>query len=356
MAWHGMQATQGTMKPKPPTREEANLDTIWRVVGGEHLRTRRRRRLVEVHRPEHAHGGEADVVAVPPPPAAAASPRCRRQEEGQLVRVGVQRGVQEHVHVHRGGAGRLAGVAAVRGDRERAAAQDVARDGGPRELEPPRAAHEADGDPRGRGPARHRRHRRRRRWERDGGQAERGGEGERGRQEEQEWRQQRGQAAPRAEVVRWDRRRRRARGDAVAAAAAGLHIASFVVTHGPSRARPACLPTTLLARSLRKQGTKRRGGARQRQLQQPPPPPPSTYVRRGDGSPEGWWWWAGGAARVALRSRGPARCTQARGRLPSKGPLRLLPLLPILALDMRCDAMRCDRCLAFALRCVALRW
>jgi hypothetical protein len=49
----------------------------------------------------------------------------------------------------------------------------------------------------------------------------------------------------------------------------------------------------------------------------------------------------------------PRPRTQARGRLPSKGPLPLgwllLPLLPILALDMRCDAMPC---VCVALRCV----
>jgi hypothetical protein len=329
------------MKPKPPTREEANLDAVGRVVGGEHLRARRRRRLIEVHRPEHAHGGEADdVVAIPAGGAAAAArPRCRRQEEGQLVRVGVQRSVQEHVHVHRGGGGRLAGVAAVRGDRERAAAQDVARDGGPRELEPPRAAHEADGDPRGRGPARHRRHRRR--WERDGGQVERGGEGERGRQEEQEWRQQRGQAAPRAEVVRRDRRRRRGHAVAAAAAAAGLHLASFVVTHGHSRARPAYY----VARSIASYSTAPR--RRWWQRRQQPTAAATQHVRTARRRESGGMvvWWAGGAARVALRSRGPAR--RHAGGCQARGRSRLVGC----CLCYQCDALpwTCD-----AMPCVAL--
>ena len=128
------QGTNAIIRGRSRERErETDLDAVGRVVRGEHVRARRRRRLVEVLRPEHAHGGEADVVA-----GAVAAARDGARQEGQLVGVGVQRGVEEHVD-----GGSLCGD-----DREeRAAGQDVARDGGSRELEPPRAAHEADGDP-----------------------------------------------------------------------------------------------------------------------------------------------------------------------------------------------------------------
>ena len=92
-----------------------NLDAVGRVERGEHLRALRR--LLDGLRAEDAHGGEAE------------RPPRRRREEGELVGVGVERAVQEHVDG--GGA---------------EAAQHVARDGGARELEPPRAADEADGD------------------------------------------------------------------------------------------------------------------------------------------------------------------------------------------------------------------
>jgi hypothetical protein len=75
---------------------------------------------------------------------------------------------------------------------------------------------------------------------------------------------------------------------------------------------------------------------------------PARTYGYGDGSRECWWWWAGGAARVALRSRGPARrhaggC-QARGR---SGCCLCYQSLP-----WTCDAMRSMPCVCVALRCV----
>uniref|UniRef100_A0A0A9CAA8 Uncharacterized protein n=1 Tax=Arundo donax TaxID=35708 RepID=A0A0A9CAA8_ARUDO len=176
------------------------LDAVGRVVRGQHLRARRR--LLHGLRPEHAHGGERRPG------------RRGAREERELVRVSVQRAVQEHVD----------GVASG----ERAASQDVARDGGARELEPPRAAHQAHRHPgsrwRGRGRRRAGAARRGATRGEEEREAERGREGERGGEEEEERREHRGQAAPRrrGEVVGRDHH-------------AGLHL------HGRRRPRYAKL-------------------------------------------------------------------------------------------------------------------
>ena len=92
------------------------LDAVGGVGRGEHGRALRR--LIDGLRPEHADGGQRHPG------------RRGAREEGELVGVGVERAVQEHV----GGAG---------GER----AQHVARDGRARELEPPGAAHQAHRHP-----------------------------------------------------------------------------------------------------------------------------------------------------------------------------------------------------------------
>jgi len=335
MAWHasnarnkqGTNAIQVDDRARGRSRENAtDLDAVGRVEGGEHLRARRRRRHVEVLRPEHAHGGDADVVA-----AVACRGSGGASQEGELVGVGVQRGVQEHVD------GRLvASVVAWRrrrcGDRERAAGQDVARDGGARELEPPRAAHEADGDPwrgggapTGRLAGRHHHRPLQRRWERDGGEAERGGEGEHGGEEEQERRQHGGQAAARPEVVvRRDHRD-------LAAAAVGLHLRRHGRRFRPAgccwlvcawhkrrrrRRRPRYLAIYIYGRKegsaaagRRWEGRGYQGGGRKAPRRAKAAP----ATQHGDGSREGWWW-AGGAARVAAPHAGKAVAKQGQGR------------------------------------------
>lgn len=151
-----------------PRGEGPNLDAVGRVVRGEDARARRR--LLHGLRSEHPHGGQRGAAR-----------RRGAREEGELVGVGVERAVQEHV-------GR------ARGER----AQDVARDGRARELEPPRAAHEAYRHPlprrRGRPGVREGMRRLRLAGDEEG-EAEGGGEGEGGGEEEQQRGEHGGQAA-----------------------------------------------------------------------------------------------------------------------------------------------------------------